>query len=64
MSGPCRNTTKQRPLKSEREFLRFAFAGQCRLLAERAERQLTIDDRSVENLFRIYESLVIEDLVS
>ena len=51
-------------LASESGLIRSVFAGQCRLLAERAERNLAIDDRSVENLLRIYENLVVKELIS
>jgi len=50
--------------KSESAFLRSVFAGQARLLAERAERNPMIDDRSVSNLVRIYQTVVVEELIS
>lgn len=44
--------------------LRHLFAAQARLLAERAQRGLSIGDASLENLFRTYENLAVEELIS
>ncbi len=64
MSASPTNTCNLSNFTNESRSIRSVFAGQCRVLAERAERNLTIDDRSVENLLRIYENLVVEELVS
>ena len=64
MSASHTSTSNLSSLANESRSLRSVFAGQCRLLAERAERNLAIDDRSVANLLRIYENLVIEELIS
>ena len=43
---------------------RKLFAGQARLLAQRADRNLPIVDASVENLVRVYRDLVIEEVAA
>jgi len=43
------------------KLLREVFAGQARLLAERAERNLPIDLRSLGGLVRLYVVLVLCD---
>jgi hypothetical protein len=40
---------------------RLLFSAQCRLLAERAERGLPIDVRSIANLFEIFRDVVLEE---
>lgn len=43
--------------------LRRAFSAQARLIAARAERDLTVGDESLQNLLRIYCNLVVEEPV-